>query len=160
MAPQKGIVLGQRKSGRRSLYRRGTIFRGYSWTRLRLHSETSSAMLLKSLVIAVAVESVTRISTAFSHVGAQGTVERSYRSLCVRSVSNWQIRTTLLDDEDNELATSARPAILPHTSGILKGVRMFFMWPLHLFGLKQEAETVLVSCINFYEVSPIHLRIR
>lgn len=63
-----------------------------------------------------------------------------------------QVHITLLDEEDNELATSARPAMLPHTSALLKGVGLFFSWPLHLLGLRQEVETVHVDCMDFYEV--------
>lgn len=59
---------------------------------------------------------------------------------------------TLLDGEDNELATSARPAMLPHTSALRKGIGMLFSWPLHVAGLRREAETVLVDCVDFYEV--------
>lgn len=59
---------------------------------------------------------------------------------------------TLLDDEGNELATSARPAMLPHTSALRKGAGMLFSWPLHVLGLRREAETVLVDCVDFYEV--------
>lgn len=62
------------------------------------------------------------------------------------------MHTTLLDDEGNELAVSARPAMLPHTSALRKGVGMFFSWPLHLLGLRREAETVHVDCVDFYEV--------
>lgn len=62
------------------------------------------------------------------------------------------MHTTLLDEEDNELATSARPAMLPHTSPLRKGAGMLFSWPLHVLGLRLEAETVLVDCVDFFEV--------
>lgn len=59
----------------------------------------------------------------------------------------------MLDNQDNELASSARPAMLPHTSGLRKGIGMFFSWPLHVLGLKSEADTVVVTLMDFYEVS-------
>lgn len=43
--------------------------------------------------------------------------------------------------------------MLPHTSALRKGVGMFFSWPLYLLGLRQEADTIHVDCVDFYEVS-------
>lgn len=59
---------------------------------------------------------------------------------------------TLLDEKDNELARSARAAMLPHTSGLLKAIRIFCAWPLYLFDFALEADTVHVPCFDFYEV--------
>ena len=63
------------------------------------------------------------------------------------------MHTTLLDGKGNELATSARPAMLPHTSALRKGIGMFFSWPLYLLGILEEAETVFVTCMDFYQAS-------
>lgn len=57
----------------------------------------------------------------------------------------------MLDAKGNELATSARPAMLPHTSALRKGIGMFFSWPLYLLGVREEADTVFVSCMDFYQ---------
>lgn len=59
----------------------------------------------------------------------------------------------MLDAKGNELATSARPAMLPHTSALRKGIGMFFSWPLYLLGIREEADTVFVSCMDFYQAS-------
>ena len=42
--------------------------------------------------------------------------------------------------------------MLPHTSGLLKSIKLFFAWPLFLLGVKREADAVFISCMNFYEV--------
>lgn len=63
-----------------------------------------------------------------------------------------QVQLTLLDEHSNELARSSRPVMLPHTSELLKRVNMLFYWPLFLLGFKTETETLVVPCINFFEV--------
>lgn len=67
----------------------------------------------------------------------------------------FQVHTTLLDADSNELGSSVRPAMLPHTSGLVKSLKLFFTWPLFVLGLKGEADTVFVSCMNFYEVCAV-----
>lgn len=62
---------------------------------------------------------------------------------------------TLFDEDDKELAASARPAMLPHTSGSLKGLQMLFLWPLHLTGLLSESDMVTVPFIDCYEASAV-----
>lgn len=68
-----------------------------------------------------------------------------------------KVHTTLVDDQDSVLATSARPAVLPHTSILLKGITMLFSWPLYLVGIMEEAETIFVPCIDFYKASKLRL---
>ncbi|CAM9574709.1 unnamed protein product, partial [Hapterophycus canaliculatus] len=86
-------------------------------------------------------------------VGLELRMPTSYTN---RRVGVFMVHTTLLDHEDNELATSARPAMLPHTSALRKGIGMVFSWPLHVAGLKEEAETVSVDCMDFYEENAAH----
>eukprot|EP00752_Nemacystus_decipiens_P001725 g1668.t1 len=97
----------------------------------------------------------TKVLKAGQHykVGLELQMPTSYTN---RRVGVFMVHMTLLDDEDNELATSARPAMLPHTSALRKGVGMLFSWPLHVLGLRKEAETVLVDCVDFYEENALH----
>eukprot|EP00903_Cladosiphon_okamuranus_P009638 g9171.t1 len=97
----------------------------------------------------------TKVLKAGQHykVGLELQMPTSYTN---RRVGVFMVHTTLLDGQDNELATSARPAMLPHTSALRKGVGMVFSWPLYLLGLRREAETVLVDCVDFYEENALH----
>ncbi|CAN0272046.1 unnamed protein product [Scytosiphon promiscuus] len=86
-------------------------------------------------------------------VGLELQMPTSYTN---RRVGVFMVHTTLVDHEDNELASSARPAMLPHTSALRKGIGMVFSWPLHVAGLRQEVETVHVDCMDFYEENAAH----
>lgn len=48
--------------------------------------------------------------------------------------------------------------MLPHTSVLLKLVRMAVGWPLYLVGFLREADTVFVPCFDFYEVGRMQMR--
>ncbi|CBJ27199.1 conserved unknown protein [Ectocarpus siliculosus] len=97
----------------------------------------------------------TKVLKAGQHykVGLELQMPTSYIN---RRIGVFMVHTTLLDEQDNELASSARPAMLPHTSALRKGVGMMFAWPLHLAGLRREEETIYVDCIDYYEENALH----
>ncbi|CAN0418083.1 unnamed protein product [Ectocarpus sp. 12 AP-2014] len=97
----------------------------------------------------------TKVLNAGQHykVGLELQMPTSYIN---RRIGVFMVHTTLLDEQDNELASSARPAMLPHTSALRKGVGMMFAWPLHLAGLRREEETIYVDCIDYYEENALH----
>ncbi|CAM9249484.1 unnamed protein product [Ectocarpus sp. 4 AP-2014] len=97
----------------------------------------------------------TKVLKAGQHykVGLELQMPTSYIN---RRIGVFMVHTTLLDEQGNELASSARPAMLPHTSALRKGMGMMFAWPLHLAGLRREEETVYVDCLDFYEENALH----
>lgn len=63
----------------------------------------------------------------------------------------FMVYTKLFDGHGTVLASSARPAFLPHSSQLLRALRLAAMWPLYLSGIFRESETLRVPCFDFFE---------
>eukprot|EP00611_Tribonema_gayanum_P029251 TRINITY_DN7762_c0_g1_i3.p1 TRINITY_DN7762_c0_g1~~TRINITY_DN7762_c0_g1_i3.p1 ORF type:complete len:489 (+),score=110.74 TRINITY_DN7762_c0_g1_i3:1527-2993(+) len=63
----------------------------------------------------------------------------------------FMLYTRLYDKEKQLLGSSARAAFLPHSSPLLRALRLFTLWPLYLMGMSTESEALEVPCFDYLE---------